>query len=426
MKEKLKSLTAVFYTPILIYFVLFVVISLVAIAAATPLAHIQYPGENFIMRQALFFIVGLAAAFFAMLISMKWLRFLRWPLYVICTILLFIIFFYGDNSPDSCFSRPDMLIPCINGATRWINLGFINLQPSEFLRIALILVTADVIQRHNEKFLHKKRTHFTDFWLIIKAISVAVLPSLLIFQQRDTGITILILLTTAFMLVTAGIKWSYIIVVGGGALLFTTTFITLARYNPAVLRNAGLEQYQLDRFTGWFDPFSLIQNEGHQLSRGLLGMGTGGIFGHGFRSSASFFPEAHTDFIFAVIGMDFGMIGSMFVILVGLLFNFSILNTAVLNRDHYNSHVCVGIFASLMAQQFWNIGMVLGILPISGVTLPFISHGGSSVLASMIMLGLVLASHVEGLTIKRNATIFREDLVYYEEKDIKYSKFGKN
>jgi len=417
MKEKLKSLTAVFYTPILIYFVLFVVISLVAIAAATPLAQIQYPDDNFIMRQMFFFAVGLVAAFFVMLIGMKWLRVLRWPLYLICVALLFVIFFVGDNSLEGCTFHRDMLIPCINGATRWINLGFINLQPSEFLRIALILVTADVIQRHNEKILHDRRTHFTDLWLILKALMVAILPSALIFQQRDTGITILILLTTAFMLVTAGIKWSYIIIVGGGAIFGAITFITLVRYNPDVLLGTSLvKDYMLNRFTGWFDPFSLIQHEGMQLSRGLLGMGTSGIFGHGFRSSAIFFPEAHTDFIFAVIGMDFGMIGSMFVILVSLLFNFSVLNTAVLNRDHFNSHVCVGIFASLMTQQFWNIGMVLGILPITGVTLPFVSHGGSSVLASMIMLGLVLSSHIEGLTIKRNTTVFREDIVYYEEK----------
>lgn len=419
MREKLKSLTAVFYTPILIYFVLFVVISLVAIAAATPLAHVQYPGQNFIMRQVIFFGVGLVAAFVVMLIGMKWLRILRWPLYMICVALLFLIFFYGDNSIDNCISRPDMLIPCINGATRWINLGPFQLQPSEFLRIALILVTADVIQRHNEKTAHDQRTHFTDLWLIIKAIAVAVLPTALIFQQRDTGITVLILLTTAFMLVTAGIKWSYIIIVGGGAIFGTITFITLARYNPDVILNTGLvDPYMLDRFIGWFDPFAELYHRGRQLGMGLLGMGTGGITGHGFRSFAIFFPEAHTDFIFAVIGMDFGMIGSMFVITVSLLFNFSVLNTAVLNRDHYNSHVCVGIFASLMTQQFWNIGMVLGILPISGVTLPFISHGGSSVLASMIMLGLVLSSHVEGLTIKRNTTVFREAVVYYEESDV--------
>ena len=419
MKEKLKSLTAVFYTPILIYFVLFVVISLVAIAASAPLTQVQYPGDNFVMRQAVFFTIGLVATVLVVFIGMKWLRFFRWVLYLICVILLFIIFFYGDNSHANCVSRPDMLIPCINGATRWVNLGFINLQPSEFLRIALILVTADVIQRHNEKVTHELRTHFTDLWLIIKAIAVAILPSALIFQQRDTGITVLILLTTAFMLITAGIKWSYIIIVGGGTLFVTTTFITLVRYNPDVLLNTGLvEDYMLLRFTGWFDPFSLLQHEGRQLGMGLLGMGTGGITGHGFRSFASFFPEAHTDFIFAVIGMDFGMIGSMFVITVSLFFNFSVLNTAVLNRDHYNSHVCVGIFASLMTQQFWNIGMVLGILPISGVTLPFISHGGSSVLASMIMLGLVLSSHIEGLTIKRNTTVFREDIVYLEEKKV--------
>lgn len=419
MKERLKSFTAVFYTPILIYFVLFVTISLLAISASSPLSHVQVQGQNFVTRQAIFFLIGAIAAFLVMLMGMKLLRFSRWLIYSICLGALLLIFFIGDNSFEGCAATPGMLIPCINGATRWIDLGFINLQPSEFMRIALILLVADIIQRHNEKFLHEKRTFTTDLWLIIKSLAIVLIPAAFIFQQRDSGITILILITTAIMLIASGIKWSYIIVVGGGAVFLTITFITLARYSPEVLVESNLvEPYQLSRFTGWFDPFATISGYGHQLALGLQAMGTGGLFGHGFASNFLSFPEAHTDFIFAVIGMDFGLVGSAFVIIVSLLFNFVILKTAVLNRDHYTSHVCVGIFGSLLAQQFWNMGMVLGILPISGVTLPFISHGGSSVLASMIMLGIVLSSHVEGLTIKRNNTVFREDIVYFEGKSV--------
>lgn len=415
MKEKLKSLTSVFYTPILIYFVFFVIISLVAIATATPVAHLQYSG-NFVARQLIFFSVGIFVAFIVMLFGMKWIRFLRWILYLAFFGLLILIFMLGELEP--CHYE-GLLVPCLNGANRWINLPGFQIQPSEFMRIALILVIADVIQRHNEKFLHENRTFKSDLWLIIKSLVVIVAPLFLIFEQPDSGITILILVTTAFMLVTAGIKWTYILVVGGGAIFVASTFLTLVRYNPETLTNTGfIEQYQIDRFDGWIDPFGTIGHQGRHLSYGLIAMGSGGILGNGFQSNAVFFPEAHTDFIFATIGMDFGMVGSAIVIGISLLFNFSVLNVAVLNRDHYNSHVCVGIFASLMAQQFWNVGMILGILPITGVTLPFISHGGSSVLASMIMLGLVLASHVEGLTITRNTTIYREDISYLEEKEV--------
>jgi len=412
MKEKLKSLTAVFYTPILIYFVIFVAISLVAIASATPLAHVQYTG-NFVVRQIAFFGVGIVVVFLVLFFELKRVRFLRWGLYFIFFGLLLAIYYVGDL--ELC--QREGLIPCINGATRWIDLGFTNLQPSEFMRIAIILVTADIIQKHNEKYSLESRTFKSDFWLIIKALLVIVAPSALIYAQPDTGITILILVTTAFMLITAGIKWTYILSVLGGAIFVASTFLTLVRYNPDALIDTGfIEPYQIRRFDGWFDPFGTISGDGRHLAHGLMGMASGGISGSGFQSHAEFFPEAHTDFIFAVIGMDFGMIGSTVVITVSLLFNFSILNIAVLNRDHYNSHVCVGIFASLMTQQFWNIGMILGILPITGVTLPFISHGGSSVLASMIMLGLILSSHVEGLSIKRNTTVHREGIIYFEEK----------
>jgi len=415
MREKLKSLTAVFYTPVLIYFVFFVAISLVAIASATPLAHVQYTG-NFVFRQIAFFGVGIVVVFLVMFFELKRMRYLRWALYLTFFALLILIYYFGDINP--CH-REGLLIPCINGATRWIDLGFTNLQPSEFMRIAIILVAADIIQKHNEKFSHEKRTFKTDLWLIIKSLLIIAAPAVLIYRQPDTGITILILVTIAFMLITAGIKWTYILVVLGAAVFVTSTFLSLVRYSPDTLTNTPFfEQYQLDRFNGWFDPFGSISGDGRHLAYGLMGMASGGVLGNGFQSHELFFPEAHTDFIFAVIGMDFGMVGSTIVIALSLLFNFSILNIAVLNRDHYNSHVCVGIFASLMAQQFWNIGMIIGILPITGVTLPFISHGGSSVLASMIMLGLILSSHVEGLTIKRNTTVYREDIIYFEEKEV--------
>jgi len=422
MKEKLKSLTAVFYTPVLIYFVFFVIISLIAIAAATPLARIQQYTGNFVLRQLIFFGIGIVAAFFVMLFELKRVRFLRWVLYLSFFILLLLIFIFGETYP-SCVSI-GLTIPCINGATRWINLPRFQIQPSEFMRIALILVIADIIQRHNEKFLHENRTFKSDLWLIIKSLLVIIAPVALIYDQPDTGITILIFVTTAIMLITAGVKWTYILVAGAAATAVTVTFLSLVIHNPEVLFDFEIFgrqiffPHQFARIYGWVDPFETIQGAGRHLSFGLMGMGSGGVFGNGFQSAAVFFPEAHTDFIFAVIGMDFGMIGSMTVIGISLLFNFSVLKVAVLNRDHYNGHVCVGIFASLMTQQFWNIGMILGILPITGVTLPFISHGGSSVLASMIMLGLVLSSHVEGLTIKRNTTVYREDISYLEEKEV--------
>jgi len=404
MREKLNKFTTIFYTPMLVYFFLLLGISLLAIASALPLVWFQDPDvANPVVRQIIFFIIGSIATVIVLVIGMKNIRLIRWPIYGLFLFLLILIFFFGGTT----------LFPNINGAERWINLGFMSLQPSEFMRIALILVIADIIQKHNEKIPHETRTFKSDLQLILKALTVVIIPSLFIFRQPDSGITILILITTAFMLLTAGIKWTYILTVAGIGMVGTFLFIYFVTHQPDFLINTlGVQPYQIDRFDGWFDPFGTRSGVGLQLSQALTGMGSGGIFGHGFQSHAVQFPEAATDLIFAVIGMDFGMIGSMIVIGICLLFNFEILNTAVLNRDHYNSHVCVGIFASLMAQQFWNIGMLLGLLPITGVTLPFISHGGSSVLASMIMFGLILSSHIEGKMLKHQNATYKEGILY--------------
>jgi len=405
MKEKWSKFTSIFYTPILIYFFLLLGISLLAIASSLPLAWVRHPETNFVARQVMFFIIGSIATVTVLFIGIKNIRLIRWPLYGLFLFLLIPILLFG--APD----HP--LFPEVNGAARWINLGVMSLQPSEFLRIALILVVADIIQKHNEKIPHETRTFKSDFFLIVKSFGIVLIPSFLIFIQPDSGITILILITTALMLLTAGIKWTYILVVAGSALVFLYVFMFLVINHADFLINTiGIESYRIDRFDALLDPFGTISGVGHQLARALTGMGSGGIFGHGFQSHAVHFPEAHTDLIFAVIGMDFGMIGSVIVISICLLLNVEILNTAILNRDHYNSHVCVGIFASLMAQQFWNIGMLLGLLPITGVTLPFVSFGGSSVLASMIMLGLILSSHIEGKSLKHHDASYKEGILY--------------
>ena len=401
------------YNPILVYFFLLVGVSLLAIASSFPLSLAQYPDSgNFVIRQLTFFLIGGIFLFIILLFGMERIRYFRWLIYGVCLSLLLMIFAH-DHIPGISFN----MVRNVNGATRWLDFDPIplTLQPSEFMRIALILVSADIIQKHNAKYL--TRTTKTDLHLIAKVLAITLPPAVLIYRQPDSGITILILLTAAIMLLGAGIQWRYILTVGGIAIITIGSFLFLVRYHQDFLINGlGIEPYRIARFNGWFDPFGTISGDGHQLSRGLVAIGSGGIFGHGFQGDAIRFPESHTDFIFAVIGKDFGLFGAMGVIILCLLFDFEILNTAALNRGKYNSVVCIGIFASLIGQQFWNIGMCLGMLPISGVTLPFISHGGSSVLSSMIILGLILASFAEGAKIKQTNSNYQEHILYLKTK----------
>ena len=420
MKDDLSKFSVLFYSPILVYMFLLVSFSLVAIYSSYPLSQEQYPiGNNFVTRQVLFFGVGTLILMIVLLLGLERMKLLRWWFYGGGMVLLLGIFIHTQTSASVPF------VFGTKGATRWYRIGPISLQPSEFMRIALILVVADLIQVHNRTYSRLKRTIKFDFILIVKVIAVVIPPAILIYKQPDSGITLLILITTAIMLLIGGIHWRYIIVIGGLTLFIVSLFIITANRYPDILINTlGIAPYRISRFSGWFDPFGTISGEGNQLARGMVAIGSGGLLGNGLQSGLIYFPEAHTDFIFAVIGKDFGLIGSLALVILYGLFNFEILNTSLLNENPYHRLVCSGIFASLVTQQFWNIGMCLGLLPISGLTLPFISHGGSSVLASMILFGLILSSYVEGSNFYNKKARIQKPILYlntkpYLKKEIK-------
>lgn len=412
MKDILNKFKILFYNPIIVYLLLIIGISLVAITSSAPLTEIQYGASDYAMRQGLFYGIGFILTFIIIIIGTDRIRALRWWLYGFVMILLFGLFIHEKGIMNVPFAKN------INGATCWYILpGIGTLQPSEFMKIALALVVADIIQKHNEFYPHLKRTVRTDFLLLLKIGAAIVPPAFLIFEQPDSGVTMIILFFVALMIFSSGIKWRYIFIVGSIAMVGITIFILAVGVFPDFLTNVlGIQAYKLSRFFGWFDPFGTIQGAGNQLAKGLLAIGSGHLIGNGFQSLTTYFPEAHTDFIFAVIGMDFGLIGTLITVILCGLFDFEILNTATLNRGHYNSYLCVGIFGMLFFQQIQNIGMTIGMLPITGVTLPFISYGGSSLLSYMILFGLILSSHIEGMKLKHSEVDYHERTLYLKTK----------
>ena len=412
MKDILNKFKILFYNPIIVYLLLIIGISLVAITSSAPLTEIQYGASDYAMRQGLFYGIGFILTFIIIIIGTDRIRALRWWLYGFVMILLFGLFIHEKGIMNVPFAKN------INGATCWYILpGIGTLQPSEFMKIALALVVADIIQKHNEFYPHLKRTVKTDFLLLLKIGAAIVPPAFLIFEQPDSGVTMIILFFVALMIFSSGIKWRYIFFVGSIAMVGITIFILAVGVFPDFLTNVlGIQAYKLSRFFGCFDPFGTIQGAGNQLAKGLLAIGSGHLIGNGFQSLTTYFPEAHTDFIFAVIGMDFGLIGTLITVILCGLFDFEILNTATLNRGHYNSYLCVGIFGMLFFQQIQNIGMTIGMLPITGVTLPFISYGGSSLLSYMILFGLILSSHIEGMKLKHSEVDYHERTLYLKTK----------
>ena len=415
MRNILNKFKVLFYNPIIVYLILIIGIGVVAIQSASPLFKINYAAthDNNAFKQLLFIGIGAVIAVFIIIIGIERIRALRWWIYGFWMIPLLGLFAYKK------LHLPIPFVKDLNGAVSWYELpgGLGTIQPSEFMKIGLVLVVADIIQRHNERYPHIRRTFKTDLNLLMKIMAAILPPSILIFIQPDSGVTMIILFFIAIMIFSSGIQWRYILTVGGIVIVLIATFILLVGVFPEFLTGTlGIDAYKLSRLFGWFDPFGTMDKDGMQLAKGLLAIGSGNLIGNGFQSAHVYFPEAHTDFIFAVIGMDFGLIGTLITITLCGLFDYEILNTATLNRGHYNSYVCIGIFGMLFFQQIQNIGMTIGLLPITGITLPFISYGGSSSLSYMILFGIVLASYIEGIKIKHNEVDYHERTLYLKTK----------
>ena len=414
MKDILNKFRILLYNPIIVYLFLIIGISILAIYSAAPLTELQYGLEtNYAIKQLVFYALGAIVVVVIIVIGNDRVRAMRWGIYGFIMILLFGLFLYKEGIPIPYAKK------ATNGAISWYVLpaGIGTFQPSEFMKIAIALVVADIIQKHNELYPHLKRTVQTDFQLLLKIMAAIAAPCFLIFEQPDSGITMIILFFVAMMIFTSGIKWRYIFVVGSLLTIVITVFITLVGVFPDFVTDTlGVAPYKLSRFFGWFDPFGTYISSGYQLSQGLLAIGSGNLVGNGLQSAMTTIPEAHTDFIFAVIGMDFGLIGTLITIILCLLFDFEILSTATLNRGHYNSYLCVGIFAMIFFQQIQNIGMTIGLFPITGVTLPFVSYGGSSSVSYMILFGLVLSAHIEGTKIKHSEVDYYERTLYLKTK----------
>lgn len=285
----------------------------------------------------------------------------------------------------------------INGTHAWYQIpGVGSLQPSEFMKICLAIITANIIHDHNQ---NKRETSWSsDFNLFFKIAKYALPPVLLILRQPDTGVPIVIIISLAFMFVISGVKREWAFIVGFGA-IFALGSIVFLYYNfPEVLNSllgGGSGNYRLTRFYGWLDYEKYPLNYGYQTIRAMISMGTSGLTGHPLSSSIMAFPEAQTDFIFAVITQNFGFIGATFTILLCFFFDFKLISNTIKSYDPRERYMMIGIVGMIAFQQVENIGMIFALLPITGITLPFVSYGGSSIASYMIPLAVSFHQYSE-------------------------------
>jgi len=277
----------------------------------------------------------------------------------------------------------------INGAKRWISLGFFNLQPSEFLKLVVIIFMAAYLEKHfqTQQDEQGNRDLKREKSLQMQAVKRLLLPIVPIFilllLQPDFGSLMVILLLVSAMLLVAGAPLR----------LFVWAVLPLVGVLILVII---IEPYRVARVTSFLDPWSAAQTTGYQLTHSLMALGRGDWFGVGLGNSVEklfYLPDAHTDFLFAIYGEEFGFVGVTFLIGLYLLLIWRIFRVGSVARSRgqvFAALICYGVGAWVAVQALINMGANLGLLPTKGLTLPFVSYGGSSLLMSMLALGLVL------------------------------------
>lgn len=353
---------------ILIPIILLSIISVITIYSA--LTYTSPSLGNLALKQGIWYGIGWILVFVLYKLKNEYLYRHTWFLYIVGNILLLLLLFFGTP---------------INNSRCWFILpGIGSIQPSEFMKIFIMLTLASMI--HNFRSDYKNPDCKDEFIFILKTLGVIIIPSLLTFLQPDTGAVLIYLVIYFSMMFISGIRLRWFII----------AFITIASIIGIIL---GLYFYKEDLFIKLFGTsfyyrleriFKWSEGSGLQLENALAAIGSAGLFGHGFNKTPIYFPESSTDFIFAVFASNFGLIGV--VILIGIIIFFDI-NVYLLTNKKINDtdkFIIAGILGMLVFQQIQNIGMTIGILPITGITLPFVSYGGSSLLSYMLLIGILI------------------------------------
>ena len=333
--------------------------------------------QNLYIKQFIWYVIGIGLAYILMKFGNIFLYNNAWTLYFIGVLSLVLVLFFGKT---------------VNNARCWFNIPLIGtLQPSEFMKIFLIILLSRMITNFNEDY--KYHTVNDELKFIIKVLIVVLVPSILTFIEPDTGAVIIYLVITFSMLFIGGIRKRWFIFTILFIVIFLGTFFLIYFIDNDLFINLFGTSffYRMDRIT------SFISSSGLQLNNSLIAIGSAGIMGHGINHTPIYFPEMQTDFIFAVFTSNFGLIGATILILLIVFFDLNLISTVNKTNNLADKYSIGGILAVLLFSQIYNISMTVGLLPIMGITLPFISYGGSSILSYMILLGMIFNVSNESL-----------------------------
>lgn len=347
-------------------FGLIILISLIGIAtiySATRPAIETGVHPDFYLKQILWLLISVFVLFIVVFFDYTWLHRFSYVLYALGILLLAIVLVAGKSTM---------------GAQRWLNLGFLTFQPSEMFKLLFIIAFSAYLANRSENQLKSISVKSVIFFLI--------LPVLLIFRQPDLGTAVLIMFLFVVLLVSKGLSKKIIItalVIG----FVSIPFIGHVGWN-------SLKDYQKNRIIAFLDPDIDPSGIGYHINQSKITIGSGGFTGKGYlkgtQGALRFLPEKHTDFIFSVFAEEWGFLGS--ILLVGIYSAIFIrgLNTAMLAKDEFGRLVATGITAMFFIYFLVNIGMTLGMMPVVGVPMPFMSYGGTSLLSNFIAAGILI------------------------------------
>ncbi len=315
---------------------------------------------KFVKAQSIFFILGLFIMFFLAKIDYKIYSKKANMILFVCFLLLVLVLIPGIGSIR-------------NGSRSWFGLGGFGIQPSEFAKIGLIIYVAKYLEKNNRIMQDIKKG-------VLPLILVIGVFFLLIMLEPDFGTAMVIVLTLVIMIFISGVKLSFFVKVGLLGLLGIVILIIIA-------------PYRMMRIVAFLNPWSDPLGSGYQIIQSLYAIGPGGILGQGFlksRQKQFYLPEPQTDFIFSIISEEFGFLGILIIAFFFAYLYYRIIKTSLKSPSLFGKYLAFGLGTGIIVQALLNIAVVIGLLPVTGVTLPFFSYGGSSLLVSLISMGIIL------------------------------------
>lgn len=316
---------------------------------------------RYIKTQIISILMGLTAIIILLLIDYNFFAKLYIPIYILCNALLMAVLLFGSGKDTW-------------GANRWIRIGGVQFQPSDFVKIGIIICLA--------KLVSDKKDSIHELPTLIRILSFAAVPMVLILAQPDLGTTLTFAAFTFGILFIAGLRYKHILV---------TALIGILSMPFAWM---GLKDYQKTRILVFLNPEMDPMGKGYHVIQSKLTIGSGRLFGRGLfkgvQTQLGFLPEKHTDFIFSVLSEELGLLGALFLLVMYSILLVKCVNIARKAKDDFGAYLVTGVTFMLAFHIFANIAMTIGLMPVTGKPLPFVSYGGTFMLSNMICIGLIL------------------------------------